>query len=188
MRVSLLLSVIVALVSLSHTSFAEMVAAGRVIPKKITLKREAADEARPTVEQLRKEFSAELALAGTPAPNERNVAVLHLKVSGVKRVGYCRGRTANCGLNPTCGHTGTKVDVVSYTVIGAPINDDKVAVPKTVEGPDFMSLGGSRMKKGDEVWAAYDVLRGRGGVRLLSPKKITAKGKPAEKPATDTGR
>jgi hypothetical protein len=132
-----------------------------------------ADEAQPTVDQLRKEFSAELALAKILPPNERRVAILHLKVSKVERVGHCRGRTSGCGLNPTCGHTGTKVDVVSYTVLGEPINDDKLEVPKTVTAPCFKSLNGSRFKVGDQVWGAYDVYRG--GSRLLSPRKITVK-------------
>jgi len=157
MRCLMLFSVVSVLASFSQASFAEVTSG---------------DEGQPTVAQLRKEFSAELSLAKTPPPNERSVAILHLKVSGIKRVGYCRGRTSLCGLNPTCGHTGTKVDVVSHEVIGVPINDAKVEIPRTVSSPDFGSLGGSRFKVDEQLWGAYDVFRG--GYRLLSPKKIPA--------------
>lgn len=126
---------------------------------------------QPTVKQLRTVFARELALV--KADRVTGVAIVELKVTEVKQVRYCPGRTARCGVNPTCGHPARKATVGSYSVIDPVITVGKVDVPKRILDRLISTLDRPpvKFKVGDAVWAA--VIAYKNGLRNMTvPRKL----------------
>jgi len=127
---------------------------------------------KPAEGQLRTAFARELAMAKTD--RVAGVAIVELKVTKLTQVRYCPGRTARCGLNPTCGHPGIKVTVAAYSVVGTPIREGRVDVPEKFAG-QMTGFGGSaiKLKENDTVWAAV-IADKTGRTRLMRPRKLGA--------------
>ncbi|HUT12323.1 MAG TPA: hypothetical protein VMY42_17630 [Thermoguttaceae bacterium] len=127
---------------------------------------------KPTDERLRTVFARELGMV--EADRVSGVAVVELKVTHVKQARYCPGRTARCGLNPTCGHPGIKVAVAGYSVVDTPIREGQVDVPETF-ADRMTGFGGPAMKlkENDTVWAAV-IAYTNGRNNLTTPRKLGA--------------
>jgi hypothetical protein len=133
---------------------------------------------KPTEKQLRAVFAREL--GSVRANHVTGVAVVELKVTEVKQVPYCPGRTARCGINPTCGHTVRKATVGSYSVTDTAITVGKVEVPERFADRLISALGRRpvKFKQGDTVWAAVIAYR-NGSRNLTVPRKLGGDAAPA---------
>jgi hypothetical protein len=132
---------------------------------------------KPNEEQLQAAFARELELV--KADHVTGVAVVELEVTKVEQARYCPGRTARCGVNPTCGHPARKATIGSYSVTDTAISEGKVDVPETISNRLISASGDPpvKLKEGDTVWAA--VIGYKGGLRnMTAPRKLDGEAAP----------
>jgi hypothetical protein len=85
-------------------------------------------------------------------------AIVKAKVEEVKEVLYCPGKTAKCGVNPTCNDPMKKtIKTLDITIGDSLVSSSDAALPKQFK--DYAYFGNVALARGDDVYLSLYVYK-----------------------------